>query len=118
IIGMGETWEDRLAIAKLLKNLGVSSVPINVLIPIKNTPFEKIPSIPAIDVIKTIALFRIILEDKTIKIAAGREHLGPFEALAFLAGANGMIVGGYLTIKGRSAKEDQRFIEGIKAIVC
>ncbi|MEW6680257.1 MAG: biotin synthase BioB [bacterium] len=116
IIGMGESWEDRLNIANLLKSLGVNSVPINVLIPIKNTAFEKISPISPIDVIKTIAIFRIILQDKTIKIGAGRENLGRAELLAFLAGANGMIIGGYLTIKGREISEDQQLISEIKAL--
>lgn len=117
IIGLGESWEHRLEMANLLKSLDVSSVPINVLFPIKNTPFEKAPPISPIDVIKTIAIFRIILKDKIIKIAAGRENLGSFESLAFLAGANGMIIGGYLTIKGRPVEEDQRFIEEIQRLL-
>lgn len=116
IIGLGESWADRLEMANLLKSLDVSSAPINVLLPIKNTPFEKAPPISPMDVIKTIAIFRIILKDKTIKIAAGRENLGSFESLAFLAGANGMIIGGYLTIKGRPVGEDQRFIEEIQRL--
>ncbi|MEW6104156.1 MAG: biotin synthase BioB [bacterium] len=116
IIGMGESWRDRLNIANLLKSLDVNSVPINVLIPIKNTAFEGISPISAIDVIKTIAIFRIILKDKTIKIVAGRENLGRFELLAFFAGANGMIIGGYLTIKGRDVSEDQRLIKEIKSL--
>lgn len=116
IIGLGESWEDRLQMANLLKSLDVSSVCINVLIPIKHTPLEKAPPISPIDVIKTIAIFRIILKDKTIKMAAGRENLGPFEGLAFFAGANGMIIGGYLTVKGREVDKDQRLIEEIQRL--
>jgi len=116
IIGLGEGWNDRLAIANLLKSLDVSSIPINVLIPIKNTPLEGTPPISAIDVIRTITIFRIILKDKTIKLAAGRETLGRFELLGFLAGANGMIIGGYLTVKGREVEEDKRLIREIEML--
>ncbi len=116
IIGMGETEEDRLDMAFVLKRLGVTSVPINILIPIKHTPFENYKSISPLDVIRCIALFRIVLKDKTIKLAAGRESLGAFEGLAFFAGANGAIMGGYLTIKGRDVRDDQRFIEEIEKI--
>ncbi len=116
IIGLGETWNDRINMALTLKKLGVDSVPINILVPIEGTPMAKAKKISAIDAIRTIALFRIILKNKTIKIAAGRESvLKDHQALAFTAGANGMLIGGYLTIKGRSVDEDKKLIKEIKA---
>jgi biotin synthase len=61
--------------------------------------------------------FRIILKDKIIKIAAGRESiLRDFQALAFMAGANGMLIGGYLTIKGRSVEDDLKLVEEIERL--
>ncbi|HAW50275.1 TPA: biotin synthase BioB [bacterium] len=116
IIGMGETWKDRLDMANLLKSLGVDSVPINILIPIKDTPFENMLPISPIDAIRTIAIFRIILKNKTIRLAGGRESLGPFEATAFFAGANAMIIGEYLTVKGRPVEDDYKLIEEIKRL--
>lgn len=117
IIGMGETWQDRIDMAYLLKELDVDSIPINLLIPIKGTPFESMDLIPCNDAIKTIGIFRIILKDKIIKIAAGRETiLKDFQALAFMSGANGMLIGGYLTIKGRAVEEDHKFIKEIKRL--
>ncbi|MDO8525837.1 MAG: biotin synthase BioB [Candidatus Omnitrophota bacterium] len=116
IIGMGETWDDRIEMALTLKKLGVDSVPINILVPIEGTRMAKTKKISAIDAIRTIALFRIILKDKTIKVAAGRESaLKDYQALAFMAGANGMLIGGYLTVKGRSVDEDKKLIKEIKA---
>ncbi|MBI5144498.1 MAG: biotin synthase BioB, partial [Candidatus Omnitrophica bacterium] len=101
IIGMGESWQDRIDMALLLKELDVTSIPINILVPIKGTPLEKIASFSCIEAIRTIALFRIILKDKIIKIAAGRESiLKDFQWLDFIAGSNGMLIGGYITIKG------------------
>lgn len=117
IIGMGETWPDRLSMALILKKLKVDSIPLNLLVPIKGTPLDKIRPIAVSDAIRTIAIFRVILKDKIIKIAAGRENvLGDFQSLGFLAGANGMLIGGYLTVKGRSIKEDYKLIRQIKEI--
>ncbi len=107
IIGMGESWADRIDMAYTLKELDVDSVPLNILIPIKGTPLETVEPISAQDVIRTICIFRIILEDKTIKVAAGREAtLKDSQIRAFAAGANGMLIGGYLTVKGASLEDD------------
>ena len=115
IIGMGEDMRDRIDMALTLKELNVDSVPINILVPIKGTLMEGRALLSAREAIRTIAIFRIILEDKTIKIAAGREGaLKDFQALAFMAGANGMLIGGYLTIKGRTIDEDWKLVEEVK----
>ena len=117
IIGIGENWRDRIEMALTLKKLNVNHVPINILVPIKGTPSETLTPISCVDVIKTICIFRIILKDKAIKIVAGRESiLKDFQALAFMAGANGMLIGGYLTIKGRAPSEDRKLAEEIKRI--
>lgn len=117
IIGMGETFEDRIEMALLLKELQVDSVPINVLVPINGTPLGGIQTLSAAEAIKTIAIFRIILKDKIIKVAAGRESvLKDFQAMAFMAGANGMLIGGYLTIKGREVKDDRKLIEEVSKL--
>jgi len=117
IIGMGENMQDRIDMALTLKKLCVGSVPINVLIPIKGTALGKRGLLSAEEAIRTVAIFRIILKDKTIKLAAGRETaLKDFQALAFMAGANGMLIGGYLTVKGRAIDEDKKLIEEIKKL--
>jgi len=117
IIGMGEGWQDRIEMAKLLKELDIDSVPINILVPIKGTPFESLKPISANDIIRTISIFRIILKDKAIKIAAGRESaLKDFQALAFMAGANGMLIGGYLTLKGREIDADKILAKEVEEI--
>ena len=117
IIGMGESWQDRIDMAVLLKELDVDSVPINLLVPVKGTDLELSEPISGIDAIRTICIFRIILKDKTIKIAAGRESiLKNFQAMGFMAGANGMLIGGYLTVKGRDIVEDRRLVKEIEKI--
>ena len=115
IIGMGETWKDRIDMAITLRKLNVDSVPINVLIPIEGTPLAGSDNISASDALKTIAIFRMILKDKVVKLAAGRETvLKDFQAAAFMSGANGMLIGGYLTVKGRGIDEDRKLIKEIK----
>ena len=116
IIGLGETWQDRIDMALLLKDLEVDSVPLNFLVPIQGTPLENAPKISPMDAIRTIAMFRILLKDKTIKVVAGRESLlKDYQAMIFSAGANGMLVGGYLTIAGRSVEEDSALLEAIRS---
>jgi biotin synthase len=115
IIGLGESWQDRASMALLLKELDVDSVPLNFLVPIEGTPLENAKQISPMDAIRTIALFRIILKDKTIKVAAGRESvLKDHQELIFKAGANGMMIGGYLTIAGRSVDEDLELVQKTK----
>lgn len=117
IIGLGEDEEDRIKMASILNELNVISIPMNILVPIAGTPYEARPSLPIRDILRTIAIFRLILPHKTIKIAAGRESaLKDFQGLAFLAGANGMLIGGYLTVKGREVEEDKRLVEEIKKL--
>lgn len=114
IFGVGESRKDRVDMALELKEINPDIVPLNFLIPIPGTPLGDQPLIAPVEALKTISVFRIILPDKTIKIAGGREMiLGDFQATAFLAGANGMIVGGYLTRGGRDWQVDKKMAEEI-----
>ncbi len=107
IIGVGETMMDRIALAFELRELGVGTIPLNVLIPIPGTPLEDSAPVPAVEVAKTFALFRLIHPRAVIKFAAGRETvMKDFQALLMLAGANGLLTGGYLTTRGRETSED------------
>jgi len=117
IFGVGETMQDRVDLVLLLKELEVDAVPLNFFMPIKGTPFENKTTISPADAVKTTALFRIILENRDIKIVAGRESiLKDFQALLYMAGANGMMIGGYLTKQGRSLKEDQDLIKQVQEL--
>lgn len=101
IIGLGESWQDRIDMARVLKDLGVDSSPLNFLIPISGTPLAGRDVLSCQEALRVVALFRIILRDKRIKLAAGKEAVfGEFLPLAFIAGANGLIVGNYLTQQG------------------
>lgn len=112
IIGVGETMAQRLDLAFALRDLDVDVVPLNVLIPVAGTPLAGRPPVPAAEVAKTFALFRLIHPTRVIKFAAGRETvMKDFQGLLLLAGANGMLTGGYLTTRGRQIEEDRSFVE-------
>ena len=117
IIGMGETWEDRIEMAYTFKELGVDAIPLNILNPIQGTPYGKREILSADEILKTIAIYRLILKDKGIKVIAGRESiLKDYMGNAFLAGANGLMIGGYLTINGRSIEDDFKFIKNLEKL--
>ena len=114
IIGLGESPPQRLELAFSLRQLGIDCIPFNILNPRPGTPLEHSESIPPMEIIKTISLFRLILPKGTIKIAGGREaNLRDLQSLALLAGANGLIVGNYLTTPGRNAEDDFRMIKDL-----
>lgn len=110
IFGMGESWQDRVEMAKILRELNVDSVPINFFTPIKGTPLEGLEPIKPLDALRVIALFRLILKDKDIRVCGGRPLLGDFASWIFLAGANALMTGNYLTTKGRGYSDDLKFI--------
>ncbi len=107
IFGLGEGLPDWVDMAFTLKELRVDSVPVNFLNPVENTRFEGNEPLPPLELLKGVALFRFILPDKRISVCGGREkNLRDLQSFMFLAGANGTMVGGYLTTKGRQREED------------
>ena len=97
IIGMGETWEDRLDMAVSLAELGIDSIPINALMPIPGTPLEHMPRLTEDEILRTIAIFRYINPEANIRLAAGRALLTNDGETAFKAGASATITGNMLT---------------------
>ncbi|MHC1566387.1 MAG: biotin synthase BioB [Candidatus Syntropharchaeia archaeon] len=114
ILGMGESRKDRIEMAFTLRELKVNSIPINILNPIRGTRLENAQPIPPMEILKTISVFRLILPDKEIRLAGGREiNLRDLQSLAILAGANGIMIGNYLTTPGRDPEEDIRMIRDL-----
>ena len=97
IIGMGETWEDRLDMAISLAELGIDSIPINALMPISGTPLENLPPLSEDEILRTVAFFRYINPEANIRLAAGRALLTNDGERAFQAGASASITGNMLT---------------------
>ncbi len=117
IFGLGESEDDRISMGMTLRDLQVDSVPINVLIPLPGTPMAATESLPVLEILRSIALYRLIFPDLPIRLAAGRETaLSDFLSSALLAGADGMMIGGYLTQRGRSPEDDHRLVAEMKRI--
>lgn len=106
IIGMGEQWEDRIDMAISLAELGIASIPLNILRPIHGTPFEMQPPISNEDILRTVAIFRYINPTAQIRIAAGRDQFGDGGRVLFRSGANAAISGDMLTTIGSTMTDD------------
>ena len=107
IFGLGETWEQRVELAFTLRDLNVDSIPINFLNPIPGTRLENRPLLTPMEALQCIALVRLINPEKDITIGGGREvTLRDYQSWVFMAGANGLMVGNYLTTQGRSIPMD------------
>jgi len=114
IIGMGETREDRCDLAFSLKAIGANVVPVNILNPIKGTPFENVPQLPVMEILKTIACFRFILPRQEIMIAGGRTvNLRDAQSMIFMAGASAMMVGNYLTTLNQPVEKDLQMLKDL-----
>ncbi len=106
IIGMGESLGQRLELAFELRELGILSIPLNILTPIKDTPFAEIQPLSVGEVLTCVAMFRLINPQAIIRLAGGRNLLGDDQHKCFTSGANGSIVGNYLTTIGNKLTED------------
>ncbi len=107
LFGMGESWAQRIELFAELVRLEVDRVPINFLIPIPGTALADQPLLPAMEALRIIALARLMLPTREINVAGGRERvLGQLQANVFYAGANAILVGNYLTTKGRRVEDD------------
>lgn len=113
IIGMGETPEDRIDMALELRELGVVSVPINILNPIPHTPFESFPVLDEEEIRRTAAVYRFILPRAVIRLAGGRGLLKDKGKSVFQSGANGAITGDMLTTAGVDARDDHKMIKDL-----
>jgi len=119
IIGMGETREDRCELAFSLRDIGANVVPINILNPIKGTPFENVPPLPVLEILKTIACFRFILPRQEIMIAGGRTvNLRDSQSMVFMAGASALMVGNYLTTLNQPVERDLQMLKDLGLEPC
>lgn len=112
IIGMGESLADRLDFAFELAALDVDSVPMNILDPIPGTPLENTPLISEEDIIRTAAMFRLILPRKSIRFAGGRKRLSQESMLRMMkGGVNGVLMGDMLTTVSNTIADDRKLFE-------
>jgi biotin synthase len=114
IFGMGESIEDRVSVAYSLKELNPNVVPVNFLHPIPGTPLEKVPKLKPIEILKIIAVMRLILPKQDLKVAGGREkNLRDLQSWIFYVGATSALIGNYLATSGRPHTEDLQMIEDL-----
>ena len=114
IIGMGETMEQRIELAMTLREIGVDSVPINILVPIPGTPMQDMPPISEDEIMRTVAVFRFILPDKFLRFAGGRARLSDAAERRILTGGmNGVIMGDMLTTIGNRIDEDRELFRSL-----
>ena len=112
ILGMGETMRDRVSMAFSLRELDVESVPLNFLMPIAGTPMDKVTPIAPLEALHAIALFRMVLPDREIRVCGGRGTvLGDLHPRIFHAGADGFMIGNYLTRTGLDPESDLRMLK-------
>jgi biotin synthase len=113
ILGMGETPRQRVELAEVLRDLDVDCVPINFLNPRPGTPMAHVKAITAAECLAAVAVYRLMMPTAHIFVMGGREvNLGDRQELIFRAGANGTMVGNYLTSAGKTPDEVVQMITG------
>ena len=116
ILGMGESVEQRVEMAMELAEINPESIPVNILTPIKNTPFENYgDKIDEENVLRTLAIFKIACPNASIRIAGGKKARLSEETIekAFRYCVDSTIVGNYLTTTGFSPEDDEKLIAKI-----
>lgn len=111
IMGLGETVEDRIDMALELRGLGIKSVPVNVLNPIKGTPLGDMKPLDEKEVCRIAAVYRFILPDAKIRLAGGRGLFSDKGEAIFRSGANAAITGDMLTTSGITIADDMRIVK-------
>ena len=115
IVGMGESLEQRAEFAIELAALEPDEVPLNFLNPRPGTPFGDCTPMSAVDALRAVATFRLVMPRTILRFAGGREiTLGDLAERGVRGGINAMIVGNYLTTLGRPAVEDLTMLKELK----
>ncbi len=116
IMGLGESWAQRVELALTLRELKVDSIPLNFLVPVSGTPLAEEPGLTPFVALLTMAMFRFVCPTVDIRICGGRQRtFGDFQSFIFAAGANGLMIGDYLTTSGRQWSDDQRLLKDWRA---
>ncbi len=117
IIGLGESVQDRCALVAELASLDPQpeSVPINLLMPVAGTPLENAPAVAVTDLVRTIAVARILMPRSRVRLSAGRVHLSQeAQLLALFAGANSIFIGEkLLTTANTTLSADEELLSSL-----
>lgn len=117
IMGLGETMEDRIDMALTIRELGIRSIPVNMLNPIPGTPYENNKKLTNEDMCRIVAVYRFLVPNASIRLAGGRGLLEDKGVRCFQSGANAAISGDMLTTSGVSIEQDMKILDrlGYKA---
>lgn len=120
ILGLGETMEDRIDMVLTARELGVKSIPVNLLNPIPGTPYEGNKPLTNEEACRCVAVFRFLIPDASIRLAGGRGLVGDKGEACFKSGANAAISGDMLTTAGITVETDMELIKqlGFEAKLC
>ncbi|NQT94400.1 MAG: biotin synthase BioB [Lentisphaerae bacterium] len=114
ILGLGESRSQRVEMARLLFTEGVDSIPLNFLVPIPGTPLENATPMEPLDILRSIAMFRLTNPRAEVKVCAGRHLLRDLQSMIFAAGATGMMIGPLLTVAGGDVERDLQMIRDLE----
>ncbi len=119
IMGIGESMEDRIDMVLSIRDLGIRSIPVNLLNPIPGTPCGNIPELTSDEMCRITAVFRFLVPDASIRLAGGRGLLPDKGRKCFLSGANAAISGNMLTTSGISIESDMEMLKelGYRAVL-
>ena len=121
ILGMGESIEQRIEIALTLAEIEPDSIPVNILMPVKNTPFENyFDKIDEENILRTLAILKIANPKSVVRLCGGRMRLSEEnQKRALNSCVDGIMIGNYLTKTGRNPDDDIKMIkETGKKILC
>ena len=107
IIGMGESEEQRVEFALAIRRTGAVSIPVNILNPIPGTRLAGMPPLKDEEVIRAVAMIRILNPEASVRLAGGRSRIKAIEPELFRCGISGSIVGDLLTTTGSDIDTDK-----------
>ncbi|MBN2341761.1 MAG: biotin synthase BioB [Deltaproteobacteria bacterium] len=111
LFGLGESVEQRVELLSQIRDLDVDSVPLNFFYPVEGTRVNIDTPLSALECLKIVAVARLMLPTKEIRVCGGREfNLGDLQSWTLICGADGLMVGGYLTTRGRAVENDLKMI--------
>jgi len=113
LLGLGESHQQRVELALAIAAEDVDSIPLNFLVPIPGTPLEKVDPLQPLEILLTIAMFRLVNPHAEVRMAAGRVALRSLQSFIFHAGCNGLMVGDFLTVSGQGIENDLTMLKDL-----
>ena len=114
LLGMGESWVDRVDLALAVREAGAVSVPLNVLVPIPGTPLAGRPPLEPEAFLRAASIFRFVLPRARIRFAGGRARVGSAQERALRGPVDGVLAGDYLTTAGPGWEQDRELFDRLE----